>query len=109
VAANGTIANTLPYKLDFNADAEPEPGAPPARHRASRRRRSRGIAGCAADAARRRRPAAHRDRRQRPGRARRGHGQLVLAPFAEIPLQAFTLNAKNIDPGFFNPRCRRPT
>jgi translocation and assembly module TamB len=35
--------------------------------------------------------------------ARRGQGQLVLAPFAEIPLQAFTLNAKNIDPGFFNP------
>ncbi|HEX8787730.1 MAG TPA: hypothetical protein VF793_16215, partial [Telluria sp.] len=39
------------------------------------------------------------------GQASRAQGKarIVMSPFAEIPLQSFTLNAQNIDPGFFGP------
>ncbi|MBQ5948216.1 translocation/assembly module TamB domain-containing protein [Massilia sp. ST3] len=32
-----------------------------------------------------------------------GEGRLELSPFAPIPLRAVRINARNIDPGFFNP------
>ncbi|MBQ5940706.1 translocation/assembly module TamB domain-containing protein [Massilia sp. AB1] len=32
-----------------------------------------------------------------------GDGRLELSPFAPIPLRAVRINARNIDPGFFNP------
>jgi translocation and assembly module TamB len=104
VAANGTIANTLPYKLDFNASlsqtqapppaakpGEPAPPLTPASLGAQLKLHAGGdLQRTVVDAS---------------GQAARasGNGQLVLAPFADIPLQAFTLNARNIDPGFFNP------
>jgi translocation and assembly module TamB len=100
VAASGTIANTLPYKLNADASlsqtpgtqtqaggAQPQPGAfaPALKLHAGGDLQTTVI-----DAS---------------GQAARAQGSanLVLSPFAEIPLQAFTLNAKNIDPGFFNP------
>jgi translocation and assembly module TamB len=92
-AANGTIANTLPYKLNADASlsqmpgATPQPGAivPQLKIHAGGDLQKTII-----DAS---------------GQAARAEGtaKLELSPFAEIPLQAFTLNAKNIDPGFFNP------
>jgi translocation and assembly module TamB len=93
-AASGTIANTLPYKLNADASlsqtpgaAQPQPGAilPQLKLHAGG-----DLQKTVVDAS---------------GQAARAQGtaQLVLSPFAEIPLQAFTLNAKNIDPGFFNP------
>jgi translocation and assembly module TamB len=96
-AASGTIANTLPYKLSADASlrqaaaagsqAQPQPGAiaPQLTLHAGG-----DLQNTVLDAS---------------GQAARAEGkaQLVLSPFAEIPLQAFTLNAKNIDPGFFNP------
>ena len=99
VAANGTIANTLPYKLDANASlSQAQPQAPqqpgqvtPATANAQLKLHAGGdLQRTVIDAS---------------GQAARaqGSGQLVISPFAEIPLQAFTLNAKNIDPGFFNP------
>jgi translocation and assembly module TamB len=104
VKANGTIANTLPYKLDFNTTLSqtqaPPPAAPPGQPAPPVTPASLGaqltlhaggdLQRTVIDAS---------------GKAARaeGTGQLVLAPFAEIPLQAFTLNAKNIDPGFFSP------
>jgi translocation and assembly module TamB len=96
-AASGTIANVLPYQLNADASlsqtpaarstAQAQPGAilPQLKLHAGGDLRKTVI-----DAS---------------GQAARAQGtaNLVLAPFAEIPLQAFTLNAKNIDPGFFSP------
>lgn len=104
VAANGTIANTLPYKL--NADAsltQSQPAAPaqagpgaeapatPASLSAQLKLHAGGdLQKTIVDAS---------------GQAARAQGkaQLVISPFADIPLQAFTLDARNIDPGFFGP------
>jgi translocation and assembly module TamB len=92
-AASGTIANTLPYKLSADASLRQAPGsqvqagaiAPQLTLHAGG-----DLQKTVLDAS---------------GQAARAQGtaNLVLSPFAEIPLQAFTLNAKNIDPGFFNP------
>ena len=104
VKANGTIANALPYKLDLNASlsqtqapppaakpGEPAPPVTPASVGAQLQLHAGGdLRRTVVDAT---------------GKAARaeGRGQLVLAPFADIPLQAFSLNARNIDPGFFGP------
>jgi translocation and assembly module TamB len=93
-AASGTIANTLPYKLNADASLSQTPGAPQAQPGAILPQLKLHAGGdlqkTIIDAS---------------GQAARAQGtaNLVLSPFAEIPLQAFTLNAKNIDPGFFNP------
>jgi translocation and assembly module TamB len=92
-AASGTIANTLPYKLNADASLSQTPGAQPqAGAIAPQLKLHAGgdLQKTVLDAS---------------GQAARAEGtaKLVLSPFAEIPLQAFTLNAKNIDPGFFNP------
>lgn len=104
VKANGTIANTLPYKLDLNASlsqtqapppaakpGEPAPAVTPANLGAQLTVHAGGdLQRTVIDAS---------------GKAARaqGSGQLVLAPFADLPLQAFKLDARNIDPGFFSP------
>jgi translocation and assembly module TamB len=102
VAAKGSIANTLPYKLDADASlTQSQPAAPaqagagktvtPASLGAQLKLHAGGdLQKTVIDAT---------------GQAARaqGKGQLVLAPFADIPLQAFTLDAHNIDPGFFSP------
>jgi translocation and assembly module TamB len=96
-AASGTIANTRPYKLNADASLSQAPGAQsqPASQAGAIAPRLKLHAGgdlqkTVIDAS---------------GQAARAEGtaNLVLSPFAGIPLQAFTLNAKNIDPGFFNP------
>jgi translocation and assembly module TamB len=93
LAASGTIANTLPYKLNADASLSQTPGAQPqAGAIAPQLKLHAGgdLQNTVVDAS---------------GQAARAEGtaHLVLSPFAEIPLQSFTLNAKNIDPGFFNP------
>jgi translocation and assembly module TamB len=99
-AASGTIANTLPYKLNADASLSQTPGAqsqaggaqahPGAFAPELKLHAGGDLQKTTIDAS---------------GQAARAQGtaNLVLSPFAEIPLQAFTLNAKNIDPGFFNP------
>jgi translocation and assembly module TamB len=96
-AASGAIENTLPYKLNADASLSQAPAS-----QANPQQQAGGVtpqlklhAGgdlqkTIVDAS---------------GQAARAQGtaNLVLAPFADIPLQSFTLNAKNIDPGFFNP------
>jgi translocation and assembly module TamB len=93
MAASGTIANALPYKLNADASLSQAPGAQAqAGAIAPQLKLHAGgdLQKTVIDAS---------------GQAARAEGtaNLVLSPFAEIPLQAFTLNAKNIDPGFFNP------
>ncbi len=92
-AASGTIANTLPYKLNADASLTQAPGAQAqAGAIAPQLKLHAGgdLQKTVVDAS---------------GQAARAEGtaNLVLSPFAEIPLRAFTLDAKNIDPGFFNP------
>jgi translocation and assembly module TamB len=96
-AASGTIANTLPYKLNADASLSQAPASqlnPQAQPGAIAPQLKLHAGGdlqkTIVDAS---------------GQAARAEGtaKLELSPFAEIPLQAFTLNAKNIDPGFFNP------
>ncbi|MGB9108470.1 MAG: hypothetical protein WCC39_07250, partial [Telluria sp.] len=98
-AASGTIANTLPYKLNADASLRQAPAAGSPSQMQSQTgaiapqltlHAGGDLQNTVLDAA---------------GQAARAQGtaHLVLSPFAEIPLQAFTLNAKNIDPGFFNP------
>jgi translocation and assembly module TamB len=90
VAAGGTIANTLPYKLDADvslSQSQADPGSAGAQlklHAGGDLQKT--IVDASGQAAR-----------------AQGTANLVLSPFAVIPLQSFTLNAKNIDPGFFNP------
>jgi translocation and assembly module TamB len=92
VAASGTIANALPYKLNADASLVQAPGtdAPPPGAAQLKLHAGGDLQKTVIDAS---------------GQAARAQGtaNLVLSPFADIPLQAFTLNAKNIDPGFFNP------
>jgi translocation and assembly module TamB len=102
VAAKGSIANTLPYKLDADANlTQSQPAAPaqagagdtvtpPSLGAQLKLRASGDLQKTVIDAT---------------GQAARAQGkaQIVMSPFADIPLQAFTLDAHNIDPGFFNP------
>jgi translocation and assembly module TamB len=102
VAAGGTIATMRPYKLNADASLTQSQAAAPA-------------TALSADATT---PASlgaqlklhasgdlQKTILDASGLAARaqGKGQLVLAPFADIPLQAFTLDAHDIDPGFFGP------
>ena len=93
VAASGTIANALPYKLNADASLSQTPGSPNQTDAIAPQLKLHAggdLQNTVIDAS---------------GQAARAQGSanLVLSPFAEIPLQSFTLNAKNIDPGFFNP------
>jgi translocation and assembly module TamB len=98
MAASGTIANTLPYRLNADASlsqaqtqAQAQAQAQTDKLAAQLKLHAGGdLQKTVIDAS---------------GQAARAQGtaRLELSPFATIPLQAFTLNAKNIDPGFFNP------
>ncbi|SDD97968.1 translocation and assembly module TamB [Massilia sp. PDC64] len=97
VAAKGSIANTLPYKLDADASltqsqpaAPAQTEAPPSLGAQLKLHASGDLQKTVVDAT---------------GQAARAQGkaQIVMSPFADIPLQAFTLDAHNIDPGFFSP------
>lgn len=97
VAAKGGIANTLPYKLDADASltqsqpaAPAQTEAPPSLGAQLKLHASGDLQKTVIDAT---------------GQAARAQGkaQIVMSPFADIPLQAFTLDAHNIDPGFFSP------
>lgn len=97
VSAKGAIANTLPYKLDADASlaqaqsaAPAQPGEPPSLGAHLTLHAGGDLQKTVIDAT---------------GQAARAQGkaQIVMAPFADIPLQAFTLDARNIDPGFFSP------
>jgi translocation and assembly module TamB len=97
VAAKGSIANTLPYKLDADASlaqaqsaAPAQPGEPPSLGAHLTLHAGGDLQKTVIDAT---------------GQAARAQGKarIVMAPFADIPLQAFTLDARNIDPGFFSP------
>lgn len=97
VSAKGTIANTLPYKLDADASlaqaqsaAPAQPGEPPSLGAHLTLHAGGDLQKTVIDAT---------------GQAARAQGKarIVMAPFADIPLQAFTLDARNIDPGFFSP------
>ncbi|QJD99534.1 hypothetical protein HH212_05445 [Massilia forsythiae] len=117
VAANGTIANAKPYKLDANASlsqtpAQAQAGAPaqpaqpaPAPDQAAQQPQPLNAATLNAQLKLHAGGDLQRTVIDASGQAARAQGtaNLVLSPFADIPLQAFTLNAKNIDPGFFNP------
>ena len=90
VAANGSIGASRPFKLDANASlsqAEVGPGATPAQLKVH--------AGGDLNLT-------TLDVTGQAGRAA-GEAKMGIAPFAEIPLRTMTLNARNIDPGFFNP------
>jgi translocation and assembly module TamB len=91
-AASGTLANTLPYKLDADASLSQAQTQAQTNRIAPQLKLHAGgdFQKTVIDAS---------------GQAARAEGaaRLELSPFAEIPLQAFTLNARNIDPGFFNP------
>ncbi|WP_075794387.1 translocation/assembly module TamB domain-containing protein [Massilia putida] len=97
VAAKGSIANTLPYKLDADASLTPSQPAAPAQTAtppslgAQLKLHAGGdLQKTVVDAV---------------GQAARAQGkaQIVMSPFADIPLQTFTLDAHDIDPGFFSP------
>jgi len=90
LAASGTIANAQPYKLDANASLSQDKSQPGAIGAQLKLHAGGDLQRTVLDAS---------------GQASRAQGtaNIVLSPFAEIPLQALTLNARNIDPGFFNP------
>jgi translocation and assembly module TamB len=90
VAASGTIANAKPYKLNADASLSQDKSQPGSVGAQLKLHAGGDLQRTVLDAS---------------GQAARAQGtaNLVLSPFAEIPLQALTLNARNIDPGFFNP------
>jgi len=90
VAASGTINNTLPYKLNADATLAQDKSNPDSIGAQLKLHAGGDLQRTVLDA---------------NGQAARAQGtaKLVLSPFAEIPLQALTLNARNIDPGFFSP------
>jgi translocation and assembly module TamB len=92
LAAGGTISNTLPYKLNADASlAQAKDATGPGNIGAQLKLHAGGdLQNTIIDAS---------------GQASRAQGKahIAMSPFAEIPLQAFTLDARNIDPGFFNP------
>ncbi|WP_229425424.1 hypothetical protein [Massilia sp. Se16.2.3] len=90
LAANGNIAAARPFKLDATASlsqAKVGPGATPAQLKL----RAGGDLNLTT-----------LDATGNAGRAG-GEARLTLSPFADIPLRTMNLNARNIDPGFFNP------
>jgi translocation and assembly module TamB len=90
VAANGTINNAKPYKLAADATLSQDKSQPGSIGAQLKLHAGGDLQRTVLDAS---------------GQAARAQGtaKLELSPFAEIPLQALTLNARNIDPGFFNP------
>jgi len=90
VAASGTINNTKPYKLAADASLSQDKSQPGSVGAQLKLHAGGDLQRTVLDAS---------------GQAARAQGtaNLVLSPFAEIPLQALSLNARNIDPGFFNP------
>ncbi|MGZ5198136.1 MAG: translocation/assembly module TamB domain-containing protein [Telluria sp.] len=89
LAASGTIAGSRPYKLDANAGLAQSAAQSP--HPARLSLHAGGdLETTIIDAT---------------GQAARATGtaHLELAPYAAIPLRAFTLNGRNLDPGFFSP------
>lgn len=90
VAADGQIGASRPFKLDANASlsqAQVGPGATPA---ALKLRAGGDLELTTVTAT------------GNAGRAG-GEARMTLSPFAPIPLRTMDLNARNIDPGFFNP------
>ena len=90
VAADGQIGASRPFKLAANASlsqAKVGPGATPA---ALKLRAGGDLNLTTLDAT------------GNAGRAG-GEARMTLSPFEKIPLRTLNLNARNIDPGFFNP------
>ncbi len=90
VAVDGKIGASRPFKLDANASlsqAKVGPGATPA---ALKLRAGGDLNLTTLNAT------------GNAGRAG-GEARMTLSPFAPIPLRTMDLNARNIDPGFFNP------
>jgi translocation and assembly module TamB len=104
--ARGSIANTLPYRLDADASlSQSQPAAP------ARLGNDAGARDAVTPPSLGAQLKLHAggdlqktvvDATGQAARAR-GKAQLVLSPFAEIPLQTFLLDAHDIDPGFFSP------
>lgn len=90
VAASGTISNAKPYKLAADASLSQDKSQPGSIGAQLKLHAGGDLQRTVVDAS---------------GQAARAQGKanLVLSPFAEIPLQALSLDARNIDPGFFNP------
>jgi translocation and assembly module TamB len=90
VAANGTISNAKPYALNADASLSQDKSQPGSIGAQLKLHAGGDLERTVVDAG---------------GQAARAQGKanLVLSPFADIPLQALTLDANNIDPGFFNP------
>lgn len=94
VAADGKIAASRPFKLDANASlsqAQVGPGAKGGSTAAALKLRAGGDLNLTTLNA-----------TGNAGRAG-GEARMTLSPFADIPLRTMDLNARNIDPGFFNP------
>ena len=90
VAANGRIAASRPFKLDATGSLSgTEVGT--AGTPAQLKLRASGDLNLTT-----------LDINGQAGRAA-GEARMGISPFAEIPLRTMTLNARNIDPGFFNP------
>jgi translocation and assembly module TamB len=90
VAADGQIGASRPFKLAANAtlsQAKVGPGSTPA---ALKLRAGGDLKLTTLDAT------------GNAGRAG-GEARMTLSPFEKIPLRTLDLNARNIDPGFFNP------
>jgi translocation and assembly module TamB len=97
VAAKGSIANTLPYKLDADASLTQSQPAAPAQAAVPPSLGAHLTLHAGGDL--------QKTVIDATGQAARANGKarIVMAPFADIPLQAFTLDAHDIDPGFFSP------
>ena len=94
VAANGSIAATRPFKLDASASlsgSQVEAGEGSPVVPAQLKLRAGGDLNLV-----------NLDINGQAGRAA-GEARMGLSPFADIPLRTMNLNARNIDPGFFNP------
>ncbi|GAB3461772.1 hypothetical protein GCM10027321_22680 [Massilia terrae] len=89
LAADGSIDSAKPYKLNFNVGLAQSASQSP--HPARLSLHAGGdLATTIVDAT------------GQAGRAT-GSGHLELAPYETIPLHAFTLKGRNLDPGFFSP------
>lgn len=90
LAADGSIGAARPFKLDANASLSGTPvgsaGTP-----AQLKLHAGGDLNLTS-----------LDASGQAGRAG-GEARIALSPFAEIPLRSMNLNARNIDPGFFDP------
>jgi translocation and assembly module TamB len=104
-AASGTIDNTLPYRLNLDASLTTAQGDAPAPAAQGQARAARQPSAVGAQLRLHGGGDLQKTVIDFTGRAARaeGDGRFVLSPFTAIPLQALTLNARNIDPGFFNP------